>query len=64
MCFMSGSALSRLLVPCIPLFLFLFIFIYLLTVKKKKKKRKDLCACAVFSAPATAWVRGYRLGIV
>ena len=40
MCFMSGSALSRLLVPCIPLFLFLFIFIYLLTVKKKKKKKK------------------------
>ena len=30
MCFMSGSALSRLLVPCMPLFLF----------KKKKKKKK------------------------
>ena len=26
MCFMSGSALSRLLVPCMPLFLFIFIF--------------------------------------
>ena len=32
MCFMSGSALSRLLVPCMPLF----------SISKKKKKKKKL----------------------